>query len=527
AEDVVLELAPAGVLEGYVLGSDGKPAVGAEVMVAGADEPLSVPSGMGGGFSIEVPPGTYRVSARRGGESGALPSPVVVAARTTARGLVLRMGKAAGISGDVVRKRGGQPVEGATVDVSPYLAAGDSGRAVTDSEGRFSVNGLAPGAYDVVVRGQGISEVLERGITVANGEQYTLHVEVAGTAEVEGTVTDGAGQPVPGAVVTAAGPMEDTPSVSASTDAEGNYRMTGVPVGRVEIAAGRTEGGYKPRLSLQLTEDDVGRADFTLTDTSVVEGRVVAKAGGAPRLHVSVRLYQFSKRRSEDAEVNDDDGTFRAEVPPDEYRVVAFEQTGSQRGPLAVTNVKVEPGQIARVELVVDDSALAPGASVLVLEPGGVPSPGAQLWATRNGRPWRGFRTDETGHASLGGMGMKGEAMALKAWNGGRSGEAPWTPGGGDLTITLRAAGAVHGRVVGGRKPVAGFTLEVDSTEWRPGSSGPLSFPGNEFLVTDLPAESLTLKVATADGQKGSVTVELRPGATSEVNVSLDPSTGG
>src|SRR5262249_2485008 len=42
AEDVVLELAPAGVLEGYVLGSDGKPAVGAEVMVAGADEPLSV-----------------------------------------------------------------------------------------------------------------------------------------------------------------------------------------------------------------------------------------------------------------------------------------------------------------------------------------------------------------------------------------------------------------------------------------------------------------------------------------------------
>src|SRR2546430_11634429 len=32
AEDVVLELAPAGVLEGYVLGSDGKPSVGAQVI---------------------------------------------------------------------------------------------------------------------------------------------------------------------------------------------------------------------------------------------------------------------------------------------------------------------------------------------------------------------------------------------------------------------------------------------------------------------------------------------------------------
>jgi len=528
AEDVVLELAAAGVLEGYVLGSDGKPSVGAEVMVIGRDEPISVTSGAGGGFSVEVLPGTYKIQARKGGEAGALPAPVAVAARTTARGLVVKMGKAASITGDVVRKSGGKPVAGATVDVSPYLASGDSGRAVTDGEGRFAVNGLAPGAYDVVTRVKGLSESLERGITVANGEQYTLHVELSGTAVVEGTVTSDGTRPIQGAVVTAEGPMGDSPSLSAKTDAEGKYRIEGVAVGRVEVEAGRAEAGagYQSRTSLQLTEGDVGHADFTLAETSAVEGRLVAKAGGAPRVPFKVRLYQTSRREAEDAEVNDEDGTFHADVPPGEYRVVAYDATGAQRGPLAVDTVKVEAGKTAHVELTVDDGALTPGASVLVLEPGGVPSPGAQVWATRGGRPFRMFMADETGHASVSGLG-KMDGLVLKAWNGGRAGDAPFTPGGGEITIQLRPAAAIHGRVVGGGAPVAGFTVDVDPAEWRPGgNNGVLSFPGSEFQVTDLAAEPVTVRVATADGRKATTTVALSAGQTSEVTVSLDAAAG-
>jgi len=523
AEDVVLELAPAGVLEGYVLGSDGKPSVGAEVMVIGRDEPISVTSGAGGGFSVEVLPGTYKIQARKGNEAGALPSPVAVAARTTAKGLVVKMGKAATIAGDVVRKSTGKPVAGATVDVSPYLASGDSGRAVTDDEGHFVVNALAPGAYDVVTRAKGLSESLERGITVANGEQYTLHVELAGTAVVEGAVTDG-NRPISGAVVTATGPLGDSPAQSAKTDEEGKYRIEGVAVGRVDVEAGRGEAGYQSRTVLQLTEGDVGHADFTLPETSAVEGRLTAKVGGAPRLQFQVRLWNMAKREGSDAEVNDEDGTFHADVPPGDYRVVAYESAGAQRGPFASASVKVEPGQTAHVELTVDDSSLAQGTSVLVLEPGGVPSPGAQVWATRGGRPFRMFQADETGHASLAGLGTaKADGLVLKAWNGGRAGEAPYAPGGDEVTIQLRPGAAIHGRVTGGGAPVAGFTVDVDPVDWRPGGNfGVLSFPGSEFQVTDLAAEPVVVKVVTSDGRKATTTVALTAGQTSEVTVSLD-----
>jgi hypothetical protein len=80
---------------------------------------------------------------------------------------------------------------------------------------------------------------------------------------------------------------------------------------------------------------------------------------------------------------------------------------------LASATVKVEPGKTAHVELTVDDSTLAPGTSVLVLEPGGVPSPGAQVWATRGGRPFRMFVADETGHASVSGLG-KADGLVLR-----------------------------------------------------------------------------------------------------------------
>src|SRR6185295_2481681 len=80
-----------------------------------------------------------------------------------------------------------------------------------------------------------------------------------------------------------------------------------------------------------------------------------------------------------------------------------------------------------------------------------------------------------------------------------------------------------HGRVTGGGASVAGFTVDVDPAEWRPGANmGVLSFPGSEFQVTDLAAEPVVVKVVTADGRKGTTTVALSAGQTSEVTLSLD-----
>jgi len=245
----------------------------------------------------------------------------------------------------------------------------------------------------------------------------------------------------------------------------------------------------------------------------------VSRAGGAPRFEVGVRLFQLAKRQWHEAEVGGD-GTFQVGLPPDEYRLLVLDRSGHQRPPLASRVVRLEPGKTTRLEIPVDDSEPVESLTVQVLEPLGQPSPEATVWMALGGRPVRGYRTDETGRVSV--APMQGEGVTLRAFNGGRTGEVPHHGERGEVTIVLRPAAMLHGRVTGGGIPVAGFTLELEVTSrWHPSGPGALSFAGDEFLVADLPPEKVLVRVFTPDGRKGSAPVTLAPGATSEVTVAL------
>ncbi|MFL5349639.1 MAG: carboxypeptidase regulatory-like domain-containing protein [Hyalangium sp.] len=148
------------------------------------------------------------------------------------------------LEGRMVARGTGAPIAGASLDVSPHDSNGDSGRAVTDATGRFSVEGLAPGSYDLVASAPGFSPLSRRALTVAAGERFPVELQLQGSGAVEGHVRASAGQPVPGAQILGgerwAGSVISAPA-EARTDAEGHYRLEGLPVGPQSLTA-RREG---------------------------------------------------------------------------------------------------------------------------------------------------------------------------------------------------------------------------------------------------------------------------------------------
>jgi hypothetical protein len=529
-----IALTRAGIIEGFVVDAEGRPAPGAEVRVSGGLTQQVVTTGQGGGFSTEVEAGAHTVSARRGDEAGALDTPVVVAAGGTVRDVRVRLGASALLEGRVVARTSQAPVVGATVDVSPAGLNGDSGRTVTDAEGRFSVGGLAPGLYDVVVAATGFSDAIRQALTLAPGERFLVDFELSGTGAVEGTVRDVAGQPLAGVRVevserwTPEG-LSSTP-IEARTNAEGHYRLEGLASGRVALFAHREGASAGQGRSLFLEEGSTARADFTLEEPGTLEGVVRLASGRWPDRPLQVYAYPerpgvLGEGDSGHAEVGSA-GTFRMLLPPGLYEVTAElpeDDSLQQRQPVMVT---VEAGKTAHVELTLEASgqarALLRGR---VLEPDGTPSPSATLiglgpsdtdmphfWAYSDaeGR----FQHSIAAEASL----------TVRASNGGRLGVAQGVRAGQEVVVRLQPAASIRGRVVRTHgAPVRGFTLSVLPLE--PGSSpwmwSDQEFPAERFELKDVPGESVKVEVRTRDGARGTASATLAPGASAEVEIVL------
>src|SRR5207302_998598 len=185
AEPVPLALAAAAFIEGRVVTADGSGAGGAEVFATGGPEAVSATASETGAFSLEVYPRTWTLGARRGDEAGRADAPVTVAAGATARGVTIKLGASSGIVGTVVTAVSQQPVPGAQIAVSPHGSNGDSGRAVSDASGAFSVTGLPPGSYDVTATADGYTDATHRGVTVDQGQRFPLRIEMHQTGAVE------------------------------------------------------------------------------------------------------------------------------------------------------------------------------------------------------------------------------------------------------------------------------------------------------------------------------------------------------
>ncbi|MBF5042532.1 MULTISPECIES: carboxypeptidase regulatory-like domain-containing protein [Myxococcaceae] len=315
-EGILLALTPELELLGRVLSPEGTPVAGAQVRLTTghAGESVLHPvadrfvSDAKGEFRFRAPEQAALEARHPDYEAGRA---VVGAVARAARVVELRLrprapgadggteAREVALAGQVVDARG-QPVGGALVTAHssarrfPTRYGDELGyQASTDEQGRFALEGVREGSYDLDAQAEGLAP--GRLDDVAAG-RADLRLVLAEGALLTGRVRDAAsGAPLPSfsvAVSQAVGPLRRE-GVAEQTvlDPEGRYRVAGVPSGElvVEVAA----PGHAPaEARVQVPEGAKGplTADFALEPGARLTGTVVERDSGKPLADARVSL---------------------------------------------------------------------------------------------------------------------------------------------------------------------------------------------------------------------------------------------
>jgi hypothetical protein len=392
---------------------------------------------------------------------------------------------------------------------------------VTDAAGRFSVEGLAPGSYDLVVTAQGFERLTRRGLTVASGERFSIELKLTGTGAAEGQVRDSAGQPVVGAQVVGSnsfgGILDGSPG-EARTDAEGHYRLEGLPAGAVSLTARRAGATIGVRQVVEVTEGGTAQLDFIVEETGIVEGRVRAARGDLPADPLMVLAYPqggdgFVAMDFRPIAV-DATGAFQLTLQPGTYELRVSTAEGWPFGTSVSRMVDVKGGGTVQVELIwQSDGRERDELRGVVLEPDGTPSPNAFVTLLPDDGvqgPRMNAPADAQGRFSfsLSEEEVAGAVrMKLIARNGGRVGEVRGVrPGEQGLAVKLRPAAV-------SAEPQDVRSFLFDHVTWE--------FPGDRFELPEIPAEPVRLTVRTADGLGGMALVSPGSGDVPALEISV------
>ena len=526
--ELLLELQQACFLEGRVVREGGAPVPGAEVTGLGGREPALAVASSSGTFSLEVEPGRWTLSARSGSEAGNAPQPLLALAGQTVRGVEIKLGKGSAIEGVVVTK-GGAPIAGAHVDVSPNHLDGDLGRGVSGPDGRYAVEGLAPGSYDVVFSAEGFVTDDHKGISVLPGQRFTLKAELKGVGRVEGTVVDGNGNPVEGVRARAQRSADGTSE--ALTGADGRFLLGGLPPGRQPISVLRQGASLGVSQQVEVVEGQTAKADFTLGETGTVTGRINRKTALPDGLVVTAGRAQMAVPTGDFARGPvDSGGNYRFELPPGSYRIFLRLGDGMSFGGPQAPVVQVEAGKTAVQDLALPEEREDQTTVVIqVLETGGAPAPRA-LVQVHSGQTDLRFsmflQADEQGRATLQRpLGDLPSTLEVRAQRGGRVGTAQATRDQQQINVTLQPGGRVEGHLAGA--PAQG-TFEVKVTADGDGSDvfsdgDSQTFSGERFVLDDVAAGQSRISVKTGDGRRGEAHASVQTGQTAQVEVALAP----
>jgi hypothetical protein len=211
------------------------------------------------------------------------------------------------LAGRVVDETG-TPVPGA------WLRLVRDGRRQADSssdrDGRFVLEGLAPGRADLEISAHGLANavlpiILPAALAVDQPVEG-LEAELRSPASAEGRVLSARGLPVQGIKVRA-GDFEE-----AESDADGWWRIDGLTPGTATLVFAPPEG-LPLRREVQIVSPGASRLDVTLPEGREVSGRVRAAAGGAAVAGVQVTVALKGSFPRFEA-VSGEDGTFRLTV---------------------------------------------------------------------------------------------------------------------------------------------------------------------------------------------------------------------
>ena len=250
-----------------------------------------------GTFTVKgVPPGNVRVRIRADGfrdpqgqevtlKSGERSEPLtfVVEAGVVAEGIVVDAANGQPIAqaqitayrardaGDAAGRRGGLPFR-MSIDPEDFdflgIAAMDGRRSsMSDSRGRFTIDGLQSGTYRFTARHPDLAKASATEVElVDDAPNPEVRIELGAGGGVEGTVTGAGMQPLPDALVVAfsiaAGAFK-----SGTTDAQGYYKIDGLVPGQYLVFKSKLE-----ERSFNLAFDLMG--NMRLKTVTIREGRL-------------------------------------------------------------------------------------------------------------------------------------------------------------------------------------------------------------------------------------------------------------
>jgi hypothetical protein len=360
------------------------------------------------------------------------------------------------------------------------------------TDGRFALDGIGPGRYDVVVRADGYSAGTAT-VALAEGETASTSVEIQRAGSVAGRVTAG-GRPVAQALVR----PDFRPDFrgawrgeidTARTDDKGQYAIDGLPPGShaLRISA---QGFVETSVKVDVVAGKESRADVELSRGRQLRGRVV-DAEGRPIAGASITAQRIWSIPQTDA-----GGSFTIEGVSDEKVTITARKDGYIDG-----HAIVEPGPQPDITIVLRRGATISG-HVRGLSPAELAAVEVSAFNAAASSHARG-RVDAAGAFALQGV-ADGEVMVMAALKGARprstratvrvqNGFAP------PVELDFGAGIAVRGRVTARGRAVQGQIAFVAEAQPIPATSE-LGRDGSYFVQLAAPGEYRVLVIPSGSG---------------------------